>query len=56
LATGYKQRFVHGRIQFFNIGNGRGPIQRDQELLNHSRIELQTVYRDTLFSYEEGRF
>jgi DNA topoisomerase-3 len=39
-----------------NIGNGRGPIQRDQEFKPQPYWELQTVYRDTLFSYEEGLF
>jgi DNA topoisomerase-3 len=69
LATGYWYDAAtdctvkHGGYKQVCLLKGANPtlamvVDRFKEIknLNHSRIELQTVYRDTLFSYEEGRF
>lgn len=53
---GYKQVLSIGRVQTPSLAM---VVKRYKEILNFKPQpywELQTLYRDTLFSYEEGRF
>lgn len=53
---GYKQVLSVGRVQTPTLAMVVDRFKEIQEFVPQPYWELQTLYRDTLFSYEEGRF
>jgi len=53
---GYKQVLSVGRVQTPTLAMVVGRFKEIENFVPQPYWELQTMYRDTLFSYEEGRF